>query len=260
MLILGADPEVFVGDSSGVRSIIGKIGGTKSHPRPLPIGDGFAIQEDNVALEFNIPPSNTRELFVDNISRATQFIETALQDSYGLHFVKESAVSFPEDELNCPEAFVFGCDPDFNAWTGDVNPKPRADDYKLRSCGGHVHLDYRETKYAHLRLRDVIKSLDLHLAVPSVIMDSGILRKQLYGKAGAYRKKSYGGEYRVLSNYWIFDRRLSSWIYDATERAFEFVFNNGSFEEDGALIQSAINDNDHSKARFLIDKYSLGMA
>lgn len=260
MLFLGADPEVFVGDNGGVRSIIGKIGGTKSHPLPLPIGEGFAVQEDNVALEFNIPPSNSRELFVDNISRATEFLETALKDKFGLHFVKESAVSFPESELNYPEAFVFGCDPDYNAWTGGVNPKPKADDYKLRSCGGHVHLGYRDTKYAHLKLRSIIKALDLHLAVPSVLMDEGILRKQLYGKAGAYRKKPYGGEYRVLSNYWIFDKRLSTWIYDTTERAFEFVHNNGNVDEDGELIQSAINDNDQDKAHFLINKYSLAMA
>jgi len=121
-LFSGADPEVFVGDSVSIRSIIGKIGGTKEHPLPLTmLGDGFAIQEDNVAVEYNIPASGSRQLFVDNITTAMEFIGGVLKDRYNLHFVKDSAVSFPEGELTHPKAHVFGCDPDFNAWTKSVN-------------------------------------------------------------------------------------------------------------------------------------------
>ena len=43
---IGADPEIFVGDETSVRSIVGKIGGTKEHPLGLPLGEGFAVQED----------------------------------------------------------------------------------------------------------------------------------------------------------------------------------------------------------------------
>ena len=254
---IGADPECFVGDGSGVRSIIGKMGGTKTHPRPMPIGEGFAVQEDNVALEYNIPPSPTKELFVENISTAMDFLSTVLYDKMGLHFVKDSAISFPDAELSHPLAHVFGCDPDFNAWTGLVNPKPRAEDRNLRSCGGHVHIGIKGTEYEGLPIREIIKSCDLHLGVPSVIMDKGIKRKQLYGKGGAYRKKSYGPEYRTLSNFWIFERKYMEWVYDNTKRALDAVRNGMSFDEDGLLIQTAINENAIPLAERLIEKYRL---
>lgn len=250
----GADPEVFVGDAQSVRSIIGKIGGTKELPLALPIGDGFAVQEDNVALEFNIPASATRESFIKNIEAATGFLESVMKDRFGLHFVKQSAISFPNEELNDPAAFVFGCDPDFDAWSGRRNDKPLADDPNLRSCGGHVHIGFDS---ADLNVREVMKACDLFLAVPAVLMDDGILRKKLYGKAGAYREKSYGGEYRVLSNFWIFDPKLIGWVHDNVSRALDAVSNKFDFGEEKNNIISAINNNDKDIAHYLIDKYQL---
>lgn len=257
MFYIGADPECFLGNSEGVKSVIGLVGGTKDCPMPLPIGEGFAVQEDNVALEFNIPASATKQLFVDNISNAMGFLEKTMQDAYGLHFVKESAVSFPASELVHPNALVFGCDPDFNAWTGETNPRPKATDKNLRSCGGHVHIGVQGTKYDAVDMRSVIKFCDLYMGVPSVKMDKGLLRKQLYGKAGAYRIKSYGGEYRTLSNYWVFDKKLMNWVYENTERALDAVLSGMSLDDDATLIQQVINSNNEMGAEHLIRKHSL---
>jgi hypothetical protein len=256
---IGADPEVFIGNNDGVKSVIGMIGGTKEHPLPLPIGEGFAVQEDNVALEYNIPASKSKELFVDNIASAMEFLESTLRDRLGLHFVNQSAISFPDVELQDPRALVFGCDPDYNAWTGRINRKPKAEDKNLRSCGGHVHIGTRNTEYDGLPVKEIIKACDLFLGVPSVLMDNGVLRKQLYGKAGAYRPKSYGVEYRTLSNFWVFDRRLTAWVYDNVGMALDAVRNRLPLEEDGKLIQSAINENSIPMAERLIEKYSLNV-
>lgn len=257
---IGADPEAFVGNENGVRSIIGLIGGTKNAPRPLPCGPGFAVQEDNVALEYNIPASPSKELFVSNITTAMDFLGKVLNDRYNLQFVKESAVSFPLDQLRHPAARVFGCDPDFNAWTGKMNSKPKAEDKNLRSCGGHVHIGVVDTPYANLSPEEIIKACDLHLGIGSVILDKGMLRKQLYGKAGAYRKKDYGPEYRTLSNFWIFDKTLMEWVYDGVQRSLDFVMEGGSLEEDADLIQHTINANDVEAAHYLVAKYSLQLA
>jgi hypothetical protein len=225
----------------------------------MPIGDGFAVQEDNVALEYNIPPSNSKELFVDNIAMAMQFIEITLHDSLGLQFVKDSAISFPDSELQHPAAHIFGCDPDYNAWTGGINRKPRAKDHNLRSCGGHVHIGIAGTQYSNLDHAAIIRACDLFLGIPSVMMDKGELRKQLYGKAGAYRSKEYGPEYRTLSNFWIFEKRLTEWVYENTERALDAVQNNMSFDDNAKLIQSTINNNLKPTAERLIDKYNLSV-
>ena len=67
---IGCDPEVFVHNNSEHISVIGKIGGTKGNPIPLPHGGG--IQEDNLAVEFNTPPASTRKEFVTNVVDARE--------------------------------------------------------------------------------------------------------------------------------------------------------------------------------------------
>lgn len=257
MFYIGSDPECFVGNASGVKSIVGRIGGTKDDPQPLPLGDGFAVQEDNVALEFNIPACPSKQTFITSIVSARDFLAQVMMDMHGLQLVKESAVSFPPEELDTPASQVFGCDPDFNAWTGRKNPRPHAPDKNLRSCGGHVHIGIRGTKYEACDLRSIINACDLFMGVPSTKMDKGTLRRQLYGKAGAYRVKGYGGEYRSLSNFWIHEEKYIGWVYENTERALDAVLNGMSFDEDEKLIQAAINNGVAQAADALIAKYSL---
>jgi hypothetical protein len=175
----------------------------------------------------------------------------------GLHFSRESAISFPEQELWHPNALEFGCDPDFNAWRdGDRNPRPKAADPKLRSCGGHIHIghDFTEKQGVH----QFIKHMDLFLGVPSTLMDEGELRKQLYGKWGAFRYKPYGCEYRVLSNYWTLNPKLIGWVWDATTQAMDAWQNNKiDVDSERDYIFEAINKNNKEVASMLVDKYNL---
>ena len=139
---IGCDPEIFLVDAAGgFISAIDKIGGSKEHPRPLAaLGKGYAVQEDNVAIEFNIPPAEDMNELKNNVNRVKLYLQEQI-NNMGLSFSKESAAIFPEHELSHPAAMVFGCDPDFDAWrNGAVNPKPKANDWRLRSCGGHVHV------------------------------------------------------------------------------------------------------------------------
>lgn len=249
---IGADPEIFVGDDSGVRSIIGKIGGTKHAPRPLPLGEGYAVQEDNVALEFNIPACGTKAEFVKALVAATGFLEQAMMNMHGLKFDKRSAVSFPEAEMYDERAFEFGCEPDYNAWTRKRNPRPKCDDRLLRSCGGHIHIGFDGVDPIEL-----VKACDLFLSVPASLMDTGELRKQLYGKAGAFRKTGYGVEYRPLSNFWVFQPRLMEWAYDNVGRALVAVRSGMSFDTEKNDILEAVDNNNKEMAMKLVEKYKL---
>ena len=253
---IGADPEIFVGDSSGnPKSIIGKIGGSKWSPRPLPIGDGFCVQEDNVALEFNIPASRSKAEFVSNICLATGFLEKEVIDRYNLKFLHTSAISFPQEEMYDPAAFEFGCDPDYNAWTKAENPRPSATDPLLRSCGGHVHIGCK-----NLDVIQIVKGCDLFLGVPSVLMDKdGGARRVLYGKRGAFRKKPYGVEYRTLSNFWVFNPDTISWVYDGVSRVLDAVSNKFEFDAEQEAIQEAIDNNNSEVALQLVNKYNITM-
>lgn len=255
---LGADPELFMQDASGAfLSAIDKIGGSKKQPRPLPIGDGFAVQEDNVAVEYNIPPSDSPESFVNNIQRAMSYLSDEVA-ALGARFVNVSATAdFPEWQLKHPKAQEFGCDPDFNAWLGGKrNPRPKAANAALRSCGGHVHVGY---KFINRKaVQDFTKHLDLFLSVPAQVMDKGQLRKQLYGKAGAFRYKPYGMEYRSLSNFWVFTPEHTEWVWKAVDLAMN-AWQDGSIDIDSEAprILEAINNNNMQATQTLISKHNL---
>jgi hypothetical protein len=252
---IGADPEIFVQDAHSLRSIIGKVGGTKLAPLPLALGDGYAVQEDNVAMEFNIPPAGTKEQFIHSISSTVNFLSAMVRDMHGFTVCNLSAASFPDRELANEQAWIFGCDPDFNAWTGGMNPRPHSEDKNLRSCGGHVHIGIENaTKDMTVR---AIKACDLYMGVPSVLMDMGEKRKQLYGKAGAFRFKPFGVEYRTLSNFWVFNNNLIDWVYDNTSRALDAVQNGFDFDAVAGAIQHAINLNDKELAMQLVNDYQL---
>lgn len=254
---LGCDPEIFLKDAAGgLVASCGLIGGSKEQPLPLPIGDGYAVQEDNVAIEFNIPPADTNASFINNINAAMAFLRQEVAKQ-GLAFGAESAALFPKHQLIHPAALVFGCDPDFNAWTRKANPKPKAADPTLRSAGGHIHIgDIGDLSSDDMVM--VIKLMDLHAGVPSVLMDNGQMRKELYGKRGAFRVKPYGVEYRTLSNFWVFEDRLVDWAWKVTAQAVD-AWRNKTINPDAedATILDAIDNNNQAAAKHLCEKYNL---
>lgn len=254
--LIGCDPEIFLADAAGALiSAVNRVGGSKETPMPLPaLGDGFAVQEDNVAVEFNIKPAGDAEEFKSSIKKTVDLLST-LVGHQGLHFVNLSAASFPEDQLNTPQARMFGCDPDYDVWARAKNPRPESRDKNLRSCGGHVHVGYEFADQEQKAL--MVKAMDLYLAVPSVFMDTGELRKELYGKAGAFRFKPYGLEYRTLSNYWIFNDRLIEWVWKQTDRALDAVLSGIDLDNEKDNILQAINKNDKVMAGLLVKKYNL---
>ena len=145
--------------------------------------------------------------------------------------------------------------PDYNAWTKQANPKPYADDQNLRSAGGHIHVGCDLAKKKPI---DVIRAMDLFLGVPSVALDKGTLRRQLYGAAGCMRKKPYGVEYRTLSNFWIFKDSLIDWAYEGTERALKFVESGSVIHKDDHIrIQRCINNSDMVEYEHLVKAYGL---
>lgn len=251
-ITLGADPELFLTQYGQYKSAVGLTGGG-SKWNPIPIDDeGNAILEDNVAIEFNIKPSDTLEGFEFNINKVLSFIKSKLPS---FEFSMESAVSFPQEELNTPEAMLFGCEPDFNAWTEKVNRKPRASDKNLRSAGGHIHIG---CGIAQEKPIEVIRAMDLFLGVPSVCMDNNPKRRELYGKAGAYRPKPYGVEYRTLSNFWIFKSNLIKWVYNQTKNAVLFVNNRSVIDpKDHNKIIHCINKSDQDLSLYLMEKYNV---
>jgi hypothetical protein len=118
-----------------------------------------------------------------------------------------------------------GCNPDFNAYTLELNPVPDSN-LPIRTGSGHIHVGFTENAdvgdFSHLMLcAEYAKQLDFFLGLPSLYWDRDNRRRNLYGKAGAFRPKPYGLEYRVLSNKWLTDEELMEFVYDRTIEALD---------------------------------------
>ena len=244
---LGADPEIFLQDTAGNPvSAIGYINADKWNPMQIPdMPKGYTLQEDNVSLEYGIPPAASADEFVHHINAVMQKSLDYLPE---LSFSKLSCIIFPEEQMKHPMAHIFGCEPDFNAWTADVNPKPEPPHPLMRSAGGHIHVETTRNAL------EVVRNMDLFLGVPSVLMDNGEMRKKLYGKAGAFRGKPYGVEYRTLSNFWIFDEKLIRWVWRNTERAVDSNVDVAVYQQQ---ILEAINNNNKDVAKELVQHFNL---
>lgn len=217
-MLIGADPELFVFRGDTPVSAHDLIPGTKAKPYPAP---GGAIQRDGTAAEFNIDPSATFEEFNANITTVLYFLQAQLPDDCQLR--PQSVVVWDEDYFaTLPySAKELGCMPDFDAWTGRVNPKPKLKSSPtLRTAAGHLHIGW--TKDAELTVdhlndcREMMKLMDWHVGTWSCTVDPDKIRRQLYGKAGACRYKSYGAEYRTLSNFWVMDEALRLEVWNRT--------------------------------------------
>lgn len=250
-VVRGADPELFLRDENNFPiTSIGKIGGSKTAPKQL--GGGFALQEDNVAVEFNIPPAPNKAAFVASIGYVLEYLRQELTPR-NLFLDISPTMEFTKEQLLHPKAKEMGCEPDYNAWSQEENPRPIAPP-NLRSSGGHLHIGFDDVDM--LKQLRVIKVHDLFCGCLSIKHDDDMKRRSIYGKAGAYRPKSYGVEYRTMSNFWIKSRELTALIYDQSVKAINFL-NGGQTieEEDFQKIQDCINNSDHNLFAELNEKY-----
>lgn len=251
---LGADPEFFIESNGKLKAIIGLLGGTKQQPKYLDDNGSFSVQEDNVAAEYNIPPSYTKEQFINNILYPQQAIASILgTDKFTIN--KQASAVFPDVELTHPQAKEFGCDPDYDAWNMSINKKPVCSNANFRTCGGHVHIGLPTKNQDVEVVINTIKTMDKYLGVWSVIADQDTERKKLYGKAGCFRPQPHGCEYRTLSNFWIFSKELIGEVWDRTQAACN---NLQEFsKKEATLIQSIINNGDRDGARSYLLSHGL---
>jgi hypothetical protein len=255
---IGADVEVFLKNKQGeVVTAEGIIRGTKYDPfQFLEDQPFFATSLDNVMAEFSIPPVKTREDFAKNIQTSMDYISSILPQD--LSIFAFPAAELDEKFLQTENSLTFGCDPDFNAWNhGLMNQPPNP--YALgtlRTCGGHVHVGYDNPDV--LVSMSLIKAMDLFIGLPMLLAEPNNQRKNVYGKAGAFRPKAYGVEYRTVSNYYINNKDGMQWIFDATNRAIDFINGGNDFSEnEGASIVEGINTGNLPKAREILKYFGV---
>lgn len=223
-ILVGADPEMFAFVNGVAVSAYGLIPGTKDAPFRV---DGGAVQVDGMALEFNIDPAKNEQEFINNLNRVMHTMKLMVPEHTVLavpvaEFGAEYIAAQPR------EATQLGCNPDFDAWAdGGVNDPPNCE-MPFRTGAGHVHIGWTQdaNMYGSKHMEkciDVIKQLDFFLGLPSLFYDKGVKRRTMYGKPGCFRPKSYGAEYRVLSNQWLESDALMAWVFRNTKAAMDRI-------------------------------------
>lgn len=246
---LGCDPELFLFDSATheVISAHDVIPAEKAQPEPVILG---AIQHDGLALEFNISPAASLKEWLNNISAVMGSLENRIkQHSPNFEFSITPSHKFLVSYVKTlpPEVQALGCSPDFNAYSGKENDSPNPPIYRaesgnrvLRTAAGHIHIGWTDEvdpwdKTHFADCTKVTKQLDCALGSLAPIWDNDKLRQVLYGKKGTFRPKSYGVEYRVLSNRWLANKQMQAWVYMATQHAMSLLDEGIELTEDTTL-------------------------
>jgi hypothetical protein len=248
---LGADPEVFLLNREGeFISSEHFIPGDKARPRDL--GDGIFVQKDNVMCEFNIPPAESKKDFKDSLSLGLDKVMELLPEGYTIS--KDSSALFSDEEIMSDQAMIFGCDPDMDAYTRQLQSPPEMPIDAARFCGGHVHLGIEGTLDLEKKA-EIVRHLDLYLGVPAVLLDADSDRKNVYGTPGRFRPKKYGVEYRTLSNFWI--KNYSDFIYDSCQNAIKKINDSPLTKKESARIRETIFSQNEETAIELCEKYEI---
>lgn len=251
-ILVGCDPEVFVKQGGKFVSAHGLIRGDKKNPQKVPNG---AVQVDGMALEFNINPASSEDEFVFNVSDVYAQM-CRMVPGYEVVAVPVADFSLEYLKAQPKEALELGCEPDFNAWTRAVNPRPDGD-RPMRTASGHVHIGWTDGEDIqddnHLvRCHAIIKQMDFFLGLPSLIYDAAVRRREMYGCAGAFRPKSYGAEYRTLSNAWLTSKERMAWVYRATQAGVKAAIEGNNLVDKYGDIQRIINTSDVAAAKKII--------
>ena len=211
---------------------------------------------DNLNAEIAITPVETLK---DFHSKTESLLNRVRDKGFGL--IMEPVIVYAADQLFHPEAFVSGCNPDFNAYTQLQNESPdftrQGTQHGLRSCGAHIHAGQ-----VGLDPWSFSKWMDLLVAIPLLALEKLSIRRSMYGEAGCLRVKDYGVEYRTLSNVWLDDKGLREFVWEGTHKAVEHAAMSDFYSiEKWHEIPQAIDDHNLELAEDIIDRcYIWGIA
>ena len=189
--------------------------------------------QDGVQLEFHTEHADTCRARLSNaIGQSLRTLRNdARRNGASIDFTTTMKVSKDTLMRLSPESRELGCLPSRNAY-GEVSPVPTDGmKYRWRSAGGHIHLDLRTSTTNRGRaegyrnredIESLVRLLDLFVGIPSVLLARGkgeLKRREAYGRAGEYRVKRYGIEYRTLSNFWLQSPYVFSLIFGQADTA-----------------------------------------
>ncbi len=276
-IFFGADPEFFFKNKDGV------VGAEKIIPEggieyPLAsdkvpqqegamFGEDHKIIIDGVQAEMNIRATHCRQYLANEIALCMHQLKKILPKGHTIDLSPLVEVSEQEFDSISNTHKGFGCNPSYNQYTGGQS-QITVDPFIVRErpAGGHIHLGgYRGDMEQIEVLQDVdimVPVLDIVLGNTAVLVDTNPLnarRRENYGRAGEYRLKPYGIEYRTVSNFWLRSYPLMGMVLGLAHQAYDIAQDPLLAGElmglvDPEDIRNAINNNDFELATKNFDK------
>lgn len=231
-LLVGCDPEIMIKDRFTGQFVSGHdlCPGSKEEPHKVRKG---AVQVDGLALEINIDPASSEDEFVENVDTVLEELRGIVPKRYD--FVFQPSVMFDKEYFNgLPEKVKeLGCNPDWSAYLGAKNERPAGEATTMRTGAGHIHIGWfdkdnfvSEEDSAHIGMcSELVKFMDHFVGMECLNWDKDVTRRLLYGKAGAFRPKKYGVEYRTPSNAWLNSDEYKRRVYRKTLEACDAFIN-----------------------------------
>ena len=274
---MGSDPEFMIINLDGeYKSAIGILKATKEKKIKFSSGELFY---DNVLMEMNVPPAESGESLINNISNLFQEVSRYIKP---YSFIPQASQIFPLSECNHEDAFRFGCDPEYCVYALDqILPPTCEKGNTFRSAGGHIHLGQKTGRSPlNIKIKDedrdahewgkiwVVRMLDLFVGIPSLFLDNdptSAARRKLYGKPGSHRPKDYGVEYRATGNFWFKSPRFVELMFNlcsytvefCNDKRYESLWKSRDLEDcvgyDLKNLQSAINDSNKTLGKELME-------
>jgi len=169
---------------------------------------------DGVQAEYHPAAATCRGNAIDAVKVAFVILKGWIPDDVRLSF--ETTVEIPEEDFAAlpAECRRLGCQPSLSIY-GDNGLGVDPETYRFRSAGGHIHLGGLGSASGRPK-EELIGLLDIIVGNTSVLLDRDPLvafRRQVYGRAGEWRDKPYGVEYRTLTNFWLRSPELMGLIY-----------------------------------------------
>lgn len=243
VISLGADPEVFVKDHIG-----------SNIPAFTFLEDKYTNRQyywDGHQAEFTIPPAQDSLEAIGYIREGLQSIlNEARKVNPQAQLDYRCLIETPIEELRkLPYRFInFGCNPSLNIYnTKSIRLNPRK--VPIRVAGCHIHIGLQDfnaqehKQYVYKKIRCLDNTV-LPLATAMLQGLESPQRRELYGKPGEHRVKSYGIEYRTLASTVLIDPRVTKAMFDIVHKFPDDLLEYESTDELTEIISYCVDDPD----------------
>ena len=233
---------------------------------------GAALYEDGINGEFGLHETECRDsLMIQMFDAMKKANEVAKAGWEGQRLYLKTGSGHPTTleikQMGGPKAMNSGCAPDVCAYTGD---KQRGivdyPNFPHAVCGFHIHIDvpkrFRTKSEREQEMLKIVKLMDITTTIPFMLLEprenhAKIRREAGYGRAGAFRIKEYGLEYRTPSGNGLRCPEFSSLLMGACRDAVEMYLDGAADEvikAAGDRVEGCINTCSKRTARYIMKK------